>query len=138
MMIIAMLVANIAMFVIMFYAIRNICKVVTVPKHLLFPVILMMCVVGSYTINYGIMFDVWTLLIFGLVGYLFHKIGLEVAPFIIGFILGPSAEIYFVKSLEFYGNLTIFFTKSWIALVLWVLIAASIWLSVFVARKARI
>ncbi len=138
MMIIAMLVANIAMFVIMFYAIRNICKVVTVPKHLLFPVILMMCVVGSYTINYGIMFDVWTLLIFGLVGYLFHKIGLEVAPFIIGFILGPSAEVYFVKSLESYGNLTIFFTKSWIALVLWVLIAASIWLSVFVARKARV
>ncbi|WP_146586060.1 tripartite tricarboxylate transporter permease [Puniceibacterium confluentis] len=137
MMIIAMLVANIAMFVIMFYAIRNICKVVTVPKHLLFPVILMMCVVGSYTINYGIMFDVWTLLIFGLVGYLFHRIGLEVAPFIIGFILGPSAEVYFVKSLESYGNLTIFFTKSWIAVVLWLLIMGSIWLSVFVARKAR-
>lgn len=134
-MIIAMLVANITMFVIMFYAIRHIVRLVSVPKHLLFPVILMMCVVGAYTINYGIMFDVWTLLIFGLVGYAFHKIGLEIAPFIIGFILGPSAEIYFVKSLESYGTLSIFFTKSWIAIFLWILIAMSITFSIALARQ---
>ena len=89
--------------------------VVSVPKHILFPIILMMCVIGAYTINYGIMFDVWTLLIFGLFGWLAVKLRLEIAPFIIGFILGPSAEIYFVKSLESFGDLTIFFTKSWIA-----------------------
>lgn len=35
------------------------------PKHVLFPVIPMMCVAGAYTINYGIMFDVLTLLILG-------------------------------------------------------------------------
>lgn len=136
-MIIAMLVANLAMFIIMYFAIRHIVKIVTVPKHLLFPIILMMCAVGAYTINYGIMFDVWTLLIFGLIGYLFHKIRLEVAPFIIGFILGPSAEIYFMKTLESYGTFTVFFTKSWIAIVLWGLIFSSILFSVMLARKNR-
>ncbi|PRD42878.1 hypothetical protein C5748_13955 [Phyllobacterium phragmitis] len=135
-MIVAMLFANIFMFAIMYFAIRHIAKIVTVPKYILLPIILMMCVVGSYTINYGIMFDVWTLLIFGLFGYLAYLIGLEIAPFIIGFILGPSAEIYFVKSLESFGTVSIFFTKSWIAGVLWLLIAASIGLSIWMSMAA--
>lgn len=134
-MILAMVVANIAMFVMMYVAIRWFALVVTIPKHVLFPVILMMCVIGAYTINYGIMFDVWTLLIFGLFGWVAVKLGLEIAPFIIGFILGPSAEVYFVKSLESFGDLTIFFTKSWIAVVLWVLIIGSVAGSVLLARR---
>ncbi|MEH6726096.1 MAG: tripartite tricarboxylate transporter permease [Hyphomicrobiales bacterium] len=135
-MIFAMLIANVAMFIMMFYAIRYVALIVTIPKHILFPIILMMCVIGAYTINYGIMFDVWTLLIFGLFGWLALKIRLEIAPFIIGFILGPSAEVYFVKSLESFGDLTIFFTKSWIAVLLWVLILGSIAGSVFINRRA--
>ncbi|SLN12795.1 Tripartite tricarboxylate transporter TctA family protein [Roseivivax jejudonensis] len=136
-MIFAMLLANVAMLVMMYVAIRYFAMVVTIPKHILFPVILMMCVIGAYTINYGIMFDVWTLLIFGLFGWVAVKLGLEIAPFIIGFILGPSAEVYFVKSLESFGDLTIFFTKSWIALVLWVLIIGSLAASVYIARNKR-
>ncbi|MGV8953758.1 MAG: tripartite tricarboxylate transporter permease, partial [Cypionkella sp.] len=96
-MIIAMVIANFAMFLMMYFAIRWFALVVAVPKYILFPIILMMCVIGAYTINYGIMFDVWTLLIFGIFGWLAIKVRLEIAPFIIGFILGPAAEIYFVK-----------------------------------------
>jgi len=136
-MLIAMLIANVAMFVMMYFAIRWFAMVVAVPKHILYPVILMMCVIGAYTINYGIMFDVWTLLIFGIAGWLFGKLRLEVAPFIIGFILGPSAEIYFVKSLESFGDVTIFFTKSWIALLLWVLILGSVVGSILLSRRAK-
>ncbi|WP_193140815.1 MULTISPECIES: tripartite tricarboxylate transporter permease [unclassified Meridianimarinicoccus] len=134
-MIFAMLVANIAMFAMMYFAIRYFALVVTIPKHVLFPIILMMCVIGAYTINYGIMFDVWTLLIFGLFGWLAVKLRLEIAPFIIGFILGPSAEIYFVKSLESFGTLSIFFTKSWIAMLLWVLIIGSLTASIYLSRR---
>ena len=133
----AMLIANISMFVLMYFAIRYFALVVTVPKHFLFPIILMMCVIGAYTINYGIMFDVWTLLIFGVFGWLATKLRLEIAPFIIGFILGPSAEVYFVKSLESFGDLSIFFTKSWIAGVLWVLILGSLVGSTLLSRRAR-
>lgn len=137
-MIFAMLIANVAMFVMMYFAIRYFALVVTVPKHLLFPIILMMCVIGAYTINYGIMFDVWTLLIFGIFGWLATKLRLEIAPFIIGFILGPSAEIYFVKSLESFGDVSIFFTKSWIAIVLWILIIGSIAGSTILSRKKKV
>ncbi len=118
--------ANIVMFLVMFFAIRHIVKVIQVPKHLLYPLIVVMCAVGSYSANSGIMFDVWTFLLFGVFGYFGHKVGLESAPFIIGFILGKDAEVYFVKSIESYGNLAIFFTKSPIAMGLWVLIALSL------------
>ena len=128
---------NLVMFLVMFFAIRHIAKVIMIPKYLLYPGIMMMCVVGAYAINSGIMFDVWTLLLFGLAGWLAPKIGIEVAPFIIGFILGTSAELYFVKSLEAFGTLTIFFTKSPIAWFLWGLIALSIGYSAYNARKAR-
>lgn len=134
-MIVSMLLANVAMFGIMYFMIRWLAMVVAIPKHILFPVILMMCVIGAYTINYGIMFDVWTLLVFGILGWVFTKIRLEVAPFIIGFILGPAAEIYFVKSLESFGTLAIFFTKSWIAALLWVLIIGSVAGSIMLARR---
>lgn len=76
----ALIFANFVMFFLMFFAIKHIAKVVMVPKHILYPIIVMMCVVGAYAINYGIMFDVWTLLIFGILGYLVQKVGLEVAP----------------------------------------------------------
>ena len=133
----ALLVANLVMFLVMFFAIKYIAKVITVPKYILYPIIIMMCVVGAYAINYGVMFDVWTLLLFGVFGYLATKIGIEVAPLIIGFILGKSAEVYFVKSLESFGTLTIFFTKSPIAMFLWVLIFISISYSVYTMVKAH-
>ncbi|WP_020680602.1 tripartite tricarboxylate transporter permease [Marinobacterium rhizophilum] len=136
-MMIGLVFANLVMFGIMFFAIKHIAKVVMVPKYVLYPIIIMMCVVGAYAINYGIMFDVWTLLIFGLFGYVAQKIGLEIAPLVIGFILGSSAEVYFVKSLESFGTLSIFFTKSPIAIVLWLMIAASVLFSVYLALKAR-
>lgn len=136
-MMIGLVAANFVMFLMMWFAIRHFAKVITVPKYLLYPGIMMMCVVGAYAINSGVMFDVWTLFIFGLFGYLGTKVGLEIAPFIIGFILGPSAEIYFVKSLESFGTMTIFFTKSPIALFLWFLIALSIGYSIYSTRRAK-
>ena len=136
-MMVALLFANLVMFFVMFFAIRTIVKVITIPKYLLYPGIIMMCVVGAYAINFGIMFDVWTLLFFGLFGYLGQKVGLEVAPFIIGFILGKQAEVYFVKSLESFGSLTIFFTKSPIAMVLWVLILISVAFSIYGMIKQK-
>ena len=133
----ALVVANLMMFFIMWFAIRHIAKVITVPKYLLYPAIMMMCVVGAYAINSGIMFDVWTLLIFGLIGYLGVKLGLELSPFIIGFILGPSAEVYFMKSLESYGSVSIFFTKGPIAWAIWALIVLSVGYSIYSARRHR-
>lgn len=136
-MIISLFFANFVMFAIMYFAIRYVAKVVMIPKYILYPIIVMMCVIGAYAINYGVIFDVWTLILFGVFGVLAPKIGLEVVPFIIGFILGKSAEIYFVKSLESYGNLSVFVTKSPIAMFLWVMILISVVFAIRSICKSR-
>ena len=132
----ALILASVMMLVLEFYGLRIFIKLLAVPKHILLPIILVLCVVGAFGLSSRV-FDVWTILLFGLIGYGFVKGGMPAAPFIIGFILGPSAEIYFVKSLESFGDLTIFFTKSPIAAFLWLLIVGSVALSIIVARKNR-
>jgi putative tricarboxylic transport membrane protein len=66
-------------------------KLLTVPYRFLFPAILSFCCIGLYTLNNN-NFDVFMGALFGLVGYLFYKLGCEPAPLLLGFILGPMME----------------------------------------------
>ena len=66
-------------------------KLLTVPYRFLFPAILTFCCIGLYTLNNS-SFDVYIAVVFGLIGYLFYKLGCEPAPLLLGFILGPMME----------------------------------------------
>ncbi len=66
-------------------------KLLTVPYRILFPAILTFCCIGLYTLNNN-NFDVFMAALFGLVGYIFYKLGCEPAPLMLGFILGPMME----------------------------------------------
>jgi TctA family transporter len=66
-------------------------KLLTVPYRFLFPAILVFCAIGLYTTNNN-NWDIYIGVLFGLVGYLFFKLGCEPAPLILGFILGPMME----------------------------------------------
>ncbi len=133
----ALAICNIIMFITMFYPIKHIAKVIKLPKNRIYPVIILMCVVGAYAIRNGNMFDVWTLLLFGVIGYIFSKINIPSAPFLIGFILGRDLEKYFVDSIKGSGgSLACFFTRP-IGWGIWALIIASILFAVFDNRKAR-
>jgi len=66
-------------------------KLLTVPYRFLFPAIVCFCGIGLYTLNNN-NFDVFVAAGFGVVGYLFHKLGCEPAPLLLGFILGPMME----------------------------------------------
>lgn len=127
----ALLACNILMFIVMFFPIKLISQVVKVRSARMYPVILLMCIVGAYATRSGVMFDVWCLLLFGVIGFVMNKIGLPTAPFLIGFILGKDLEKYFIEAVK--GNnydLAVFFQRP-IALVIWALIAIflgySIW-----------
>lgn len=123
----AMFFCNLAMFVIMFFLIKYISKIVYVPKQRLYPVIILACIIGAYAANNGVVFDMWSLAIFGILGYVFDKLKLPSTPFLIGFILGGDLEKYFVDSLKGSGgNLSIFFTRGPICWILWLLIIISI------------
>lgn len=123
---VAMLLCNIVMFVCMFYPIKWISKIIYIPRQRLYPVIIMICIVGAYATKNGRIFDVWTLLVFGVVGYLFGKIKIPASCFLIGFILGKDLENYFIQSISAAkGSLLVFFSRP-IGWVIWVMIAASI------------
>ena len=61
------------------------------PYRWLFPSIVLFCAVGVYSTNNNT-WDIWMVGGFGLVGYIFHKLGTEPAPLLLGFILGPMME----------------------------------------------
>ncbi len=94
----AMLVANFAMLFQEFFGVRFFIRMLKTPKHILLPVIFVLCVVGAFGLNSRV-FDSLIVVAFGAVGYLFLKFKLPVAPFIMGFILGPMAEIYLRRGL---------------------------------------
>ncbi|WP_069998645.1 tripartite tricarboxylate transporter permease [Cellulosilyticum sp. I15G10I2] len=133
----ALLICNILMFVVMFYPIKFISKIINIPQCRLYPVIIIMCLVGAYSIRNGNMFDVWSLLLFGLLGYIFMKVKLPIAPYLIGFILGRDLEKYFIDSLKGAGgNLGVFFSRP-IGWAIWILIFISIGYAILDDRKAK-
>src|SRR5512135_1239152 len=73
-------------------------QVLKVPYRILFPLILLFCIVGSYSLNNST-FDVMVMMIFGLLGYLFKKFEFEAAPLILAFVLGPMFETNLRQSL---------------------------------------
>ena len=85
------LVATFVMLAMMLGLIRVYIAITRVPKGYILPVIMICCVVGVYSLN-NTMFDVWTMLGFGVVGYVLERAKFNLAPFVIGFVLAPVAE----------------------------------------------
>lgn len=75
-----------------------------VPYRIMFPAIVLFCCIGTYTVG-NTVFDVWTMLAFGLLGMFFYKVGAEPAPFVLGFVLGPLMEENFRRAMYLsHGN----------------------------------
>jgi len=85
-------------------------RVTTVPKAALFPVVLVLCVVGAYALN-NTMANVYVLLVFGVLGYGMVKTGFPLAPFILGVILGDQIEINLIRAIMTDANPWLFLTR---------------------------
>ena len=86
-------------------------KLLTVPYHYMFPAIVLFCAIGVYTTNNST-FDIGLVALFGLAGYIFHKLGCEPAPLLLGFILGPMLEEYLKRALKLArGDWTVFISR---------------------------
>lgn len=86
-------------------------KIATVPQKLLFPLIMLISVVGAYTVNNNI-WDVGVMLAFGIIGYFMRKVDIPMAPIVLTFVLGKLLESNLIQSLYmFEGNFLMFFTR---------------------------
>ena len=105
-------------------------QVLRIPDRVLYPLILLFCVIGAYSINNNV-FDIGVMVVFGIFGYLFKKFGYEAAPFILGFVLGPMFEVNLRRSLLIsQGSFSIFFTRP-IALAAIVVCAALLLFNIY-------
>jgi TctA family transporter len=86
-------------------------KLLAVPYRWLFPAIVLFCAIGVYSTNNN-SFDIWMVALFGVIGYIFIKLGCEPAPLLLGFILGPMMEEYLRRALLISrGDWSVFVTR---------------------------
>jgi TctA family transporter len=86
-------------------------RLLTVPYHLLFPIILVFSAIGVFSVNNSV-FDVYLMAIFGVLGYVLSKLECEPAPLLLGFILGPMMEENMRRAMVIArGDFTVFVTR---------------------------
>jgi putative tricarboxylic transport membrane protein len=86
-------------------------KILKVPYYVLFPLILLFCVIGVYSLNNN-EWEIYLLILFGGLGYVLRKLRFEIAPFVLALVLGPLLEENLRQSLVLSGGkISIFFTQ---------------------------
>lgn len=107
----AMLIASVIMLFMEFFGLRVFVKLLSIPKYILLPCVFVLCAIGAYALKNN-MSQVIACLIFGAIGFAFKKFGIPSTPFILGFILGPLAEVNYRRGLmRTKGDFTPFLTS---------------------------
>jgi putative tricarboxylic transport membrane protein len=100
-----------------------------IPYHIFLPVILVLVVIGSYSVRNS-MLDVYMLLALGFAGYLLRKFDFQLAPMVVGLVLGPLMEKHLREALFMsLGDVSVFYSSP---------IALAIWIAVFLIMTAGI
>ncbi len=96
--------------------------ILRIPFAILTPLIVSVCAIGAYAVH-NAMIDIWYMILFGLVGYVFKKLDYPLAPLVLALVLGEMAENALRQSLIMsQGSLGIFFTRPIAATIMWVAI----------------
>jgi putative tricarboxylic transport membrane protein len=106
----AYMVSLVLMVLIIWIAARPMLAIGRVPKSVLIPIVLVLCVIGAYALN-NTMGNVHVLLVWGALGYLMVKGGLPLAPLILGLILGDEIEKNFIRAIQTDSNPWLFVTR---------------------------
>ena len=107
----SMYVGNVLLLILNLPLIRIWVRLLKVPYEIIFPLILLLCLIGVYTLNNNA-YEIVIMVAFGGLGYLMRKTGFEPAPFCFAMIIGPIMEMNFRQSLiQSRGGFSIFLTR---------------------------
>jgi putative tricarboxylic transport membrane protein len=107
----SMYIGNIAGLIVVLTTVPLFAAILRIPFPIIAPVIVVICAIGAYTVKNN-MLDVWMMVVFGLVGYVFRKLDYPLAPMVLALVLGDMAESSFRQSMLIsQGDLTIFFSN---------------------------
>jgi putative tricarboxylic transport membrane protein len=116
----ALLMCDVALRLIGMVFIRYAQLITKVPTSFVFPAVAILCVYGSYAINNSV-FDILTMFVFGIVGFVMLVMGMSPIPFLIAFVLAPMLEKGLRRSLVISDGDPLIFFKSPIAIIFFIL-----------------
>ena len=109
---VAFFLAHFIMIAMQAVCLRAFLLVVRVPMYTLASVILLYCAIGVFALN-NVTFDIWTLFVFGVLGYVLKTLGFPLAPMILGVVLGHVAELNLSRALAISDDISLFVTRPW-------------------------
>ena len=134
----SMYLGNIAGLFVVLTCVPIFASILRIPFSIIAPVIIVVCAVGAFTVH-NAMFDVWLMLGFGVLGYLFKKLDYPMAPMVLALVLGDRAEDSFRQAMLLsQGSLDIFFSNYLVGSITALAIILLLWpmLSKLMAKKA--
>ena len=107
----SMYLGNLAGLIIVLTCVPMFAAILRVPFSIIAPIIVVICAIGAYTVH-NAMFDIWLMLLFGVIGYLFKKLDYPLAPLVLALVLGDRAEDSFRQSMIIsQGDVRVFFSN---------------------------
>lgn len=107
----SMYLGNIAGLIVVLTTVPYFAAILKIPFSIIAPVILVICAIGSYTVG-NAMFDVYLMIVFGIIGYVFKKLSYPLAPMVLALVLGDTAEGAFRQALlTSQGDLSVFWAN---------------------------
>jgi putative tricarboxylic transport membrane protein len=107
----SLFVGVVGMCLIGYFAAKLLVRVLEFPEVIVSAYVVMCCILGAFAARNNIT-DVWLMVIFGVIGYLFERFRFPIAPLVLGVILGPLAETNFMTTMiSFDNDWTVFFTR---------------------------
>jgi putative tricarboxylic transport membrane protein len=93
-----MYLGNLAGLIVVLMTVPLFASVLRIPFSIIAPVIIVICAIGAFT-GHNAMFDIWLMLLFGVIGYVFKKLDYPLAPLVLALVLGDKAEDAFRQAM---------------------------------------
>jgi TctA family transporter len=123
----SMYLGNIAGLIIVLASVPLFAAILRIPFSIIAPAILVICAIGAFTVH-NASFDIWLMLAFGIVGYVFKKLDYPLAPLVLALVLGDRAEDAFRQSmLASRGGLDIFWNNGLVGTIMTLAVAGLVW-----------
>jgi putative tricarboxylic transport membrane protein len=107
----SMYLGNLAGLVVVLTCVPLFAAILRIPFSIIAPVIIVICAIGAYTVH-NAMLDIWFMLLFGVIGYVFKKLDYPLAPLVLALVLGDRAEDSFRQSMLIsQGDMSVFFSN---------------------------
>lgn len=114
----SMYLGNLAGLIIVLTCVPLFAAILRIPFSIVAPLIIVICAIGAFTVH-NAMLDIWLMMFFGVIGYIFKKLDYPMAPLVLALVLGDRAEDSFRQSMLIsQGNLSVFFSSGLVGAIM--------------------